>query len=85
MWGAIGITFKGDGRHRNGREFGKPFFRVVIFGVTSGESESPAIVMNHDCDMIRVVEGSSAAIERGIVEVTAKFAYFSEHSDFIHR
>src|SRR5260370_40795069 len=41
---------------------------VVLWGSLS-QSEPPAIIMDHDADMIRIVEGRCAAIERGIVEV----------------
>src|SRR5262249_15280150 len=70
VWGAIGITFQGDGRH-HGREFGTPFLQVVIFGATSGESESPAIVMNHDCDMIRL--SKEAALRTNVASSKCHF------------
>ena len=66
---AIGITFKGDGGHGDDREFGKPLFQLVVFRLAFGQTEPPAVVMDHDGDVIRVVEGRRAAIERGIVEL----------------
>ncbi len=33
------------------------------------QAEPPAVIMDHDADMIRVVEGGCAPIERGIIEV----------------
>src|SRR5258706_12583448 len=44
------------------------FSILSYFGSPSGQSESPAIIMDHDADVIRVVEGCRAAIESGIVE-----------------
>ena len=69
MWCTIGITFKGDGRHGDDRTFGKPLFQIVIFRLAFSQTEPPAVIMNHDADMIRVVEGRCGAIERGIIEV----------------
>jgi hypothetical protein len=31
MWCTIGITFKGNGGHRDDWAFGKPLFQIVIF------------------------------------------------------
>ena len=49
--------------------FGKPLFQIVIFRLAFGQAEPPAIIVDHDGDVIRVVEGRRAAIERGIVEL----------------
>lgn len=65
----VGIAFKSDGGHGDDREFGKPLFQVVIFRLTVSQAQPPAVIMNHDADMIRVVEGRCAAIERCIIEV----------------
>src|SRR5215203_2460096 len=65
----IGITFKGNGGHGDDRTFGKPLFQIVIFRFAFSQAEPPAVIMDHDANMIRVVEGRCAAIERGIIEV----------------
>src|SRR5918994_1927677 len=65
----IGITFKGNGRHGDDRTFGKPLFQIVIFRFAFSQAEPPAVIMDHDADVIRVVEGRCAAIERSIIEV----------------
>ena len=65
----VGITLKGDGGHRNDRRLGKPLFQIVIFRLAFGEAETPAVIVDHDGDVIRVVEGRRRAIERGIIEV----------------
>ena len=67
--GAIGITLEGDGRHRDDRECGKPLLQLVVFRLALSQAEPPAVVVDHDADVIRIVEGSGAAIECEIVEV----------------
>ena len=69
MWGPIGIAFQRNRRHGDGRSLGEPLFQLVIVRLTFSQSEPPAIIMDHDADMIRIVEGRGAAIEGGIVEV----------------
>src|SRR4051794_5790477 len=69
MWGAISIAFQGNRRHGDGRTFGEPLFQFVILRLACGQPEPPAVVMDHDADVIRVVEGRGAAREGGLVEV----------------
>ena len=66
---SVSIAFQGDCGHVNYRGLGEPPFQIVIFRLTFSQSQPPAIIMDHDAHMIRVVEGRCAAIERGIVEV----------------
>src|SRR5262249_44030425 len=66
---AIGIAFKGDGRHGDDRTYGKPLFKVVIFPLAFGQADPPAVTMDDDADVIRVIEGRRAAVERSIIEV----------------
>ncbi len=66
---AVYITFKGDCGHVDDRSVGEPLFQIVIFRLTFSQAEPPAVIMNHDVDMIRVVEGRRAAIECGIIEI----------------
>jgi hypothetical protein len=40
-----------------------------ILRLAFSESEPPTVVMDDDADVIRVVEGCRAAVERGLVEV----------------
>src|SRR5437868_1948179 len=68
MWCAIGITFKRNGRHRDDGTLGKPLFQVVVFRLTFCLAESPAIVVDHDGDMIGVVKGGCGTVKRGIIE-----------------
>src|ERR1700682_1158167 len=66
---AIGVTFQGDGGHGDDWTFGEPLFQLVILGLTLSQSEPPAIVMDHDTDVVRVIEGRRRAIERRIVKL----------------
>src|SRR5207244_8576447 len=66
---AIGVTFKGDGGHGDDWTFGEPLFQLVILGLALSQSEPPAIVMDHDTDVVRVIEGRCRAIERRIGEL----------------
>jgi hypothetical protein len=54
---AIGVALKGDGGHGDDWTFGKPLFEIVVFRLAFGQSEPPAIIVDHDGDMIRIVEG----------------------------
>ena len=69
VWCAIGIAFKRNRGHGDVWTCGEPLFQIVILRLAFGQSKPPAIIMDHDADMIRVVEGCCAALERGIVEV----------------
>src|SRR5918995_1908562 len=66
---AIRIALECNGRHLNGGEFGEPLFELVVLRLALSESEPPTVVMDDDADVIRVVEGRRAAIERGVIEV----------------
>ena len=69
VWCTIGIAFKSNSGHGDVRSLGEPLFQLVIFRLAFSQSEPPAIKMDHDADMIRVVEGRCAALEGGIIEV----------------
>ena len=69
MWRTIGITFKrnrGDGYYRT---CGEASFQVVIFPLTFSQAKPPAVIVDHDGNMIRIFKSSRAAIECGIVKV----------------
>ncbi len=34
-----------------------------------GESEPPAVVLNHDADVIRIVERGGASLKAGVIEI----------------
>ena len=68
MWCAVGVTLERDGGHGDDRTFRELFLRLAVSSFAVGESQSLAIVVNRDRDVIRVLEGRDAAIEGGIVE-----------------
>ena len=65
----IGIAFQGHRGHGDVRSLGEPLFQFVIVRLALGQPEPPAISMDHDADMIWIVEGRCAALEGGLVEV----------------
>ena len=65
----IGITFESNGGHGDERKFNKALFQIVIFRLAFGQSEPPPIIMDHDADVIRIIERRCAAIEGSIVKV----------------
>ena len=54
----------GDGGNSASR-----FSSSSYFDLARGETKPPAIVVDHDGDMVRVVEGSRAAFEGGVIEI----------------
>src|SRR5437773_7489208 len=66
---AVGVAFKCDRRYGDHWSRSKPFFKFVIFAFATSQSETPAIIMYSDRNVIRIVERRSAAIERGVIEV----------------
>ncbi len=64
----IGIAFKRNGGHGDDGPDGKPLFQIVEFRVAFSQCEAPPIIVDHDGDVIGVVEGRCATIERRIIE-----------------
>ena len=48
---------------------GKLLFQVVVSRLAFGEAEPPAVIMDRDVDVIRIVERRRRAIEGGVVKV----------------
>src|SRR5216684_2296506 len=69
MRGTIGIAFKRNGGHADNRSFSERLFEIVVFRLALRQAESPAVIVDHDADLIRVFECRCAAIESGIIEV----------------
>jgi len=65
---AIGIALHRDGRHGDDREGRQSPFQVVKLRIALDQSEPPAVVVDHDGHVIRIVERGSAALEGGVVE-----------------
>jgi hypothetical protein len=69
VWRAVGVTFKCDSWHADHWSFGKTLLKIVVLCLAFGQSESPAVVVDDDLNVIWVVEGRGAAIERRVIEV----------------
>ena len=55
VWCTMSITFKSHGGHSNDRTFRQPLFGIVILRFAFSQAKPPAVIMDHDADMIRVV------------------------------
>src|SRR5262249_60793671 len=66
---AIGMAFEGDGGHGDDRSLGEPLFNLVVLRLPFSQSKPPAIIMNRDGDVIRVLERRRAAIKGGVIEI----------------
>ena len=69
VWCPIGIAFQRNRGHGDVRTRGEPLFQLIVVRFAFSQSEPPAIIMDYDADVIRVIEGRGAAFERGIIEV----------------
>ena len=52
----IGITFKRNGWYYNNRAFGKVLFKIIVLWFSFCKSKPPSVIMNNNCNMIRIVE-----------------------------
>ena len=66
---AVGVSFKCDRRHADHRRLCKPSLQLVILWLAFREAEPLAVIVDNDRHMMRIVEGPSAALEGGIVEI----------------
>jgi hypothetical protein len=53
---SVGLAFHGDGGHGDDRNRGQPLFEIVVFPLAVGQAEVPAVLVDRDGDMVRVVE-----------------------------
>src|SRR4030095_93942 len=65
----IGIAFESNRGNRDDREFGQSLVEGFVLRFAFGECKPPPVVVDHDADVIRIVEGRGTAIERGVVEL----------------
>ena len=65
---AVRVAFKGDRGYSDERTLRQPLFQIVVFRLACGQALPPAVVVDHDTDIVRVVEGCRGAIERRVVE-----------------
>ena len=68
VWCAVGIAFHGDGRHGDHRCLREPLFQIVVARLTLGQAEPPAVVMDSNGDVVRIIERRRAAVEGGVIE-----------------
>ena len=66
---SIGIPFQRDGRDCDRRAGCKSILQRVVIRLAFGKSEAPAVVVDHDTDVIRIVERGCTTFERCLVEV----------------
>ncbi len=66
---AIEITGNGDRGYSNNGSIVKLPFRIVVLRMAGSQAQPPAVIMDHDADVIQIVEERCGAIERGIIEV----------------
>src|SRR5580698_4222895 len=69
MRSTIGIAFKGDCRNGDDRIFSELIFEIVVLRLAFSQAQPKAVIMNHDSDVVRIVERSRGAIEGGVIEV----------------
>ena len=65
----VRVALECDRRHGDGRCRGEPLFERVVFGLAVRQPEPPAVIVDHDRDMIGIVEGGGRAFERGVIEI----------------
>ena len=66
---AVGVAFERDRRHGDDGRLGQAALQRVVLRLAVAQADPPAVVVDHDRHVIRVVERGGAALERGVVEV----------------
>jgi hypothetical protein len=69
MRSAISVTLHRDGGHADDGLLGKPFLKLVISRLALDETEPPAVTVDHNRDMVRIIESLCAAIEGGVIKI----------------
>src|SRR4051794_18912116 len=64
----VGVALEGDRRHRDPGCFGEALLQLAVLRFAFREPQPPAVVVDHDLDVIRVVERRRAPIESRVVE-----------------
>ncbi|GHK01732.1 hypothetical protein SY2F82_35290 [Streptomyces sp. Y2F8-2] len=65
-------TVERDGGHVDGWTFGKPRLEVLVARVARCEPEPPAVIVDDDVNVVRVVERLGGAVEDGVAEVPGR-------------
>src|SRR5271165_6793952 len=63
------ITFECNGGYSDKRPGSKSLFHFIVFRLALHQAEPPTVVVNHDADMVWVIEGGCTTLESGIVEI----------------
>jgi hypothetical protein len=66
---AVGVAFECNRWNRNRRALGQAAFKIVISHLAFSQTEAPAVIVDDDVDMVRIVERRRGTLERGVVEV----------------
>jgi hypothetical protein len=66
---AVGVPFEGDRRNGDDRAQGELPFEIVVAFLAVGQAEPPAVIVDHDTDMVGVAEGRRAPVEIRVSEV----------------
>ena len=56
---AVGIAFQRDRGHIDRRRDGEPLLQFVVLRLALGQAQAPAVVVDHDGDVVRIVEGAA--------------------------
>src|SRR6185369_15458065 len=67
--GAVGVAFQCDGGYFDLRSGGEALFEFVVSGFDCGESLPPAVIVDHDVNMVGVVERGGASVESGVIKL----------------
>src|SRR6187402_1208946 len=54
--GAVKVTADGDGGHRDDRAFTELVLQYIILRIAFRQAETPAVIMDHDGRMVRIIE-----------------------------
>jgi len=60
MGRAVGVAFHSDRGYCDDGPLGEFLFQIVVFPLAVGEVEPPAVIVDHDGHVVRVVEGRRA-------------------------
>src|SRR5579862_507228 len=69
MGRAVGIAFERNGGHGDRGARGQALLQSLVLSLSVGQPQPPAIVVDHDADVIWIVERGRTAIKRRVVKV----------------
>ena len=72
VWSAVGVALQRDGGNGDRRSLGQPSLEIVVRRLAVRKAESPPVVVDDDVDVVGVVEGCRAPIERRVVELPVR-------------